>query len=171
LPALALTSDPYVLLWSDLGQGNRVSNAVDLKLRRSETIARDVVVNVVSWNQAQGRTFKTTIRKSQADKTTKQSAVNPQTYNFWPANLNQVQVNQFANSKIEEITRHERNIQATLPGDALLVTRGLLKLVGTGTSWDQVYYPDTVHREISFERGYCMEVTAKNHSPLLTANE
>jgi phage protein D len=168
LPSLALTADPYVLLWSDQGQGNRVSNAMDLKLRRSETVARDVIVNVVSWNQAQARTFKATIRKSQADKTTKQSAVNPQTYNFWPANLNQVQVNQFANSKIEEITRHERIIQATLPGDALLMTRGLVRLVGTGTAWDQVYYPDTVHREISFDRGYCMEVTAKNHSPLLT---
>lgn len=168
MPALALTGDPYVLLWSDLGQGNRVSNMLSLKLRRSETIARDVVVNVASWNQAQGKVFKTTVRKSQANKTTKQSSVNPQTYNFWPPNLNQVQVNQFANAKAEEITRHERGIDVSLPGDSLLVTRGLVRLVGTGSAWDQVYYPDTVRRMISVERGYTMELAAKNHSPLLT---
>jgi hypothetical protein len=171
MPALALTTDPYVLLWSDLGQGNRSSNMLDLKMKRSETIARDVIVNVTSWNQAQGKAFKTTVRKSQANKTAKQSAVNPQTYNFWPANLNQVQVNKFANAKMEEITRHERIVSATLPGDSLLVTRGLVKLVGTGTAWDQSYYPDTVHRSISFEHGYVMEVEAKNHSPLLTPSE
>jgi len=168
LPPLALTSDPYVLLWSDLGQGNRVSNAVDIKMRRSQTLARDVVVNVASWNQAQGKVFKATVKKSQANKTSKQSSVNPQTYNFWPPNLNQVQVNQFANGKAEEITRHERVIQASLPGDGLLQTRGLVKLVGTGTAWDQVYYPDTVRREISFEGGYRMELSAKNHSALLS---
>lgn len=169
-PPLALTTDPYVLLWSDLGQGNRVSNMVSLKMRRSQTIARDVVINVASWNQAQGKVFKTTLRKSQANKTTKQSSVNPQIYYFFPPNLNQVQVNQFANAKAEEITRHERPILATLPGDSLLVTRGMAKLVGTGTAWDQVYYPDTVRRRISVKNGYTMELAAKNHSPLLTAN-
>jgi phage protein D len=167
-PPLALTSDPYILLWSDEGQGNRVSNALDIKLGRSQTLARDVVVNVASWNQAQGKVFKATVKKSQANKASNQSTVNPQTYNFWPPNLDQVQVNQFANAKAEEITRHERVIHASLPGDGLLATRGLVKLVGTGSAWDQVYYPDTVRREISFERGYRMELSAKNHSALIS---
>jgi phage protein D len=170
-PPLALTADPYLLLWSDLRQGNRESNMLSLKLRRSETIARDVVVNVISWNQAQGRTFKATLRKSQANKTSKQSSVNPQIYNFWPPNLDQVQVNQFANARAEEITRHERSIHATLPGDGLLKTRGMVKLVGTGSAWDQAYYPDIVHRTISVEQGYIMELAAKNHSALVTASQ
>jgi phage protein D len=171
LPSLALTGDPYVLTWSDDGQGHRSSNTTDLKLRRSETLARDVVVNVVSWNQAQGKAFKATVRKSQAGKNAKQSSVNPQIYNFWPANLNQVQVNQFANSKAEEITRHERSLVAQLPADSLLATRGLVKLAGTGSAWDQVYYPDTVHRMLNIKEGYTMELVAKNHSQQITSNE
>jgi len=51
-----------------------------------------------------------------------------------------------------------------LPGDNSLTTRGMVQLVGTGTDWDQFYYPDTVTRRISFEEGYRMELRAKNHS-------
>ena len=53
---------------------------------------------------------------------------------------------------------------ARLPGDNLLTTRAQVQLIGTGTAWDQNYFPDTVTRHISFEEGYTMELRAKNHS-------
>ena len=170
-PHLDPTTKPYVITWADAGQGERYSNAKSLRLKRSETLARDIIVNVVSWNQAQGKTFKATVRRSQANKTSAKSSVAPLTYNFYPPNLNQVQVNKYAYAKFDEISRHERNISATLPGDNVLAARGIVQLVGTGTAFDQVYYPDTVHRMISVKDGYTMELAAKNHSPLVAVND
>ena len=69
-----------------------------------------------------------------------------------------------ANSLLADLTRHEKVLSASLPGDNLLTTRAMVKLVGTGTDWDQVYYPDTVHRSLSMAGGYRMELRAKNHA-------
>ena len=158
-PPLALTADPYVLMWSDFGQGNRVSNMLDLKLKRSETIARGIIVNVQSWNQAQGRVFKASVPPKP-----KSGKVSPLVYNFTPPNLNQQQVNAFANAKLHEVTRHEMGITVALPADNLLSVRGLVRLVGTGTAFDQIYYPISITRHISKENGYKMEFEAKNQS-------
>ena len=46
-PPVAPTAEPYVLLWSDLGEGNRVSNLESLRCSRSQTLAKDVIVKVV----------------------------------------------------------------------------------------------------------------------------
>jgi hypothetical protein len=55
-------------------------------------------------------------------------------------------------------------LSASLPGDNKLSTRARVQLVGTGTDWDQYYYPDTITRYVSFEEGYHIELRAKNHS-------
>jgi phage protein D len=166
-PPVLKTTDPYVLLWSDYGQGNRVSNMKELVLRRSETLARDVVVKVYSWNQSQGKVFASTPRRRQVNKTGTQLAQTVQTFSFYPANLTQQQVNQYANSMVEEITKHERTLIARMPGDNLLTTRIPVKLAGTGTDWDQIYYPDTIIRNLSLSNGYTMELRAKNHSAVI----
>jgi hypothetical protein len=57
----------------------------------------------------------------------------------------------------------ERVINAELAGDDTLTIRTPIQLVGTGTSFDQMYYPDTITRSISFE-SFKMRVRAKNHS-------
>jgi phage protein D len=165
-PPVPLTTDPYVLNWSDQGQGNRVANFEDLKMQRSETLARDVIVKVKSWNQAQGITVTSTLTRNQTNKSPRPSQ--PQTYTFYPPNLNKQQADKFARGKMEDITKHERVITGKLPGDSLLTNRSLVKLVGTGTNWDQFYFVDTVTRKMSFTEGYTMEFRAKNHSPKST---
>jgi phage protein D len=166
-PPVALNSDPYVLLWSDQGQGNRVANFEGLKLHRSQTLAKDIIVKVASWNQAQGTTVKAEAKRSQANKS-QRAGGQAQIYTFNPPNLTQAQAQQFANNKAEEITRHERVITGRLPGDNLLTNRSLIKLVGTNTSWDQLYFLDSVTRRMSVTEGYAMEFRAKNHSPQST---
>ena len=69
----------------------------------------------------------------------------------------------------EQITRHERILTASMPGDASLSTRTMVRLVGTNTAYDQMYYPDTVTRRLSFQDGYRMDLRAKNHSTLSEA--
>ena len=87
-----------------------------------------------------------------------------QTYSYSVPNLSRDQAQKLAQATAEDITRHERILTASLPGDNLLTTRCMIDLIGTGTAWDQKYYPDTVTRRLSFEEGYRMEVRAKNHS-------
>jgi hypothetical protein len=87
-----------------------------------------------------------------------------QTYSFTVPNLTRDQAEQFALAQIAEITRHERILTASLPGDNDLTTRAMVQLIGTNTAWDQLYYPATVTRRISFDEGYRMELRAKNHS-------
>ena len=59
-------------------------------------------------------------------------------------------------------------LNVSLPGDNRLTTRAMVQLVGTGSGWDQMYYPDAVTRHVSFEEGYRMDLRAKNHSPQST---
>jgi len=165
-PPVPLTTDPYVLLWSDQGQGQRTANFEDLKMQRSQTLARDVVVKVQSWNQAQGITVTSTLTRNQTNKSPRPSQ--PQTFTFYPPNLNKEQADKFARGKMEDITKHERVITGKLPADSLLTNRSLVKLTGTGTAWDQSYHVDTVTRRMSFKEGYTMEFRAKNHSPKST---
>jgi len=38
-------------------------------------------------------------------------------------------------------------------------------LTGTGTAFDQLYFPESISREMSLQSGYLMTVHAKNSSP------
>ena len=56
-PSPVTTAPPYLLLWSEPGDGTFASNATDIKLQRSETLAKDIDVVVRSWNQKQQKPF------------------------------------------------------------------------------------------------------------------
>jgi hypothetical protein len=157
------TAAPYKLIAPPLGAGNLSSGAVDIKVCRSQTLAKDVIVKIQSWNQKQQKSFIVTYHVSQAFKSQRSGGVS-QTYSYVVPNLTRDQALALAKSTAEDITRHERVLTARLPGDNLLTTRAQVQLTGTGTAWDQNYYPDTVTRHISFDGGYTMELRAKNHS-------
>lgn len=161
-PPPAATGTPYLLLWSEPGDGTYASNATNIRLGRSQTLAGDVIVDVRSWNQKQQRAFTVTARRSRKGKRGRKTG-HAQTYVIIRPNLTKDQAQQLAEAKAEEITRHERTLTASLPGDNALTTRAMVRLAGTGTDWDQLYYPDTVTRRLSMQEGYRMELRAKNH--------
>ena len=159
-PSPVDTNPAYKLEWR-----GGASNAADIRLSRSQTLAKDVVVIVRSWNQKLQRSFKVEYRTtSPATGQREEGRGTFQTYSFNVPNLTRDQCLSFAKSKAEEITRHERVLTATLPGDSALTTRAMIHLIGLGAGWDMMYYPDTVTRRISFEEGYRMELRAKNHA-------
>jgi hypothetical protein len=162
-PPVPLNSDPYVISWSDQGQGNINANVESLKLHRSQTLAKDIIVKVVSWHQADEANVTSIAKRSMANKGQRVGG-QAQTYTFYPPNLNQQQADKFAAAKAEEITRHERVITGAMPADNLMSNRSLIKLSGTGTDWDQFYFVDSITRKMSVREGYSMEFRAKNHS-------
>ena len=122
-----------------------------------------MIVKVQSWNQKQQRSFTVTYKVSQAFKS-QRTGGQSQVYSFVVPNLSRDEAMKWAQARAEEITRNERVLTASLPGDNTLTTRSMVQLVGTGTAWDQNYYPDAVTRHISVAEGYRMELRAKNHS-------
>lgn len=162
-PSPVETSVPYKLVYQGPQTGGVTSSALDMKLSRSQTLAKDVIVKVQSWHQKQQKSFVVTYKVTQAFKS-QRSGGKSQTYSFTVPNLTRDQALALAKAKAEEITRHERVLTARLPGDNLLSTRSMVQLVGTNTAWDQNYYPDTVTRTLSAADGYRMELRAKNHS-------
>jgi phage protein D len=162
-PSPASTAKPYKVLCPGPTGSNNPSNAIDIKVKRSETLARDVIMIIQTWNQKQQKAFKVTYHVSQAFKS-QRSGGKAQTYSYVIPNLTRDQALALAKSMAEDITRNERVLEATLPGDNTLTTRCMVQLSGTKTAWDQNYYPDSVTRHFSVDGGYRMELRAKNHS-------
>lgn len=164
-PSTPINSDPWELVWEPPGwQGNVPwMNGVSLSAERAMTMAKDVVVVVRSWNSRQARGF-TKYSPSNADLSSlDDNAV--QSFVFIHPNLTEAGAQDMANKLREQITRNERLVTIEAAADLTVGARNMLKLTGTGTSWDQAYYVDYVRRNMSFEGGFSMTIHAKNHSP------
>jgi phage protein D len=164
-PKVKDTGGHYAIQWRNPTADIPVaaSNVISLQLSRSLTIAKGVSVVVNSWNAKQKKGFKATYPKSpKPPKPGASGAAAPQIYSYIIAGLTQDQATQRAKSIYDQIVQHMVDLTAYLPGDSLLDCSKLLELRGTGTGWDQIYYPDSVKRSISIDEGYRMEVTAKN---------
>lgn len=160
-PSLDLDSlSPYVLLCAS-GQG-QFANFTGLKMNRSQTLARDIIVIVRSWNQRNGEAFQVQYKRTQANKG-QRAGGQAQTYSYTVPNLDQQGALNYAERTAEQISRQERVITADLEGDDTLTIRTPVQLIGTGTAFDQKYYPDQITRRISFDK-YDMTLRAKNHS-------
>ena len=160
-PSPVPTSTPYLIEWSGIAGQTVQSNANRLNVGRSETLARDIVVQVKSFHQKSQESVYGIARAYNAKSVRRGKA---QLYTFRRPNLNKEQAQKLAESMLADLTRHEMTMTASLPGDNILSTRTLIRIVGTNTTWDQLYYPESVTRRLSFTEGYRMEVQAKNHS-------
>ena len=50
---------------------------------------------------------------------------------------------------LAELTRHERVVIATMPGDLRITPRSMIVLAGTSTAFDQSYFVDEIERTIA----------------------
>ncbi len=159
-PPVAAGSAPYLLWWQQDGQGRVQSNMLAFSAERALTCAKGVNVIVKSWNGKQARAFTRGYPSAKPFGTNSKI----QQYVFVRPNLTEDQAQQLANQLYAEIVRHERTINVTLPGDTILTPRALVQVTGTGTGYDQTYYPNTITRTVD-RCGYLMRLSAKNHSP------
>ncbi len=141
---------------------------LDLRLERSLTLARDIEVTVKSWNSRQQSAFTQTARahgRGQGAGLGGGRAGPPQRYVIVRPNLTSDQALQLAQQKLAELTRHERVISVTMPGELTLTPRSLITLQGTGTDFDQTYYVDTIERHLHLESGFTQHLRCKNMNP------
>lgn len=167
-PGTPPDSTPFVLTWTPPQPIPRF-NAMTLRMERSLTIAKDVQVTVRSWNSQQGRGFTKTAKaiggKAASAASGTKKANTTQNYIFVRPNLDEASAQALANQLAHEITLHERVISVEMPGEPILTPRMMVKLAGTGTSFDQTYYVSSIDRSISFDGGFTQSVRLKNSSP------
>ena len=145
------------------------SNALQFACRRNLTLSRTVKVVVRSANAKQPKGFTVTaevrrVRNRVIGGVQKQSQP-VQEYTYRVPGLQVQEAQELANRRANEISRHEMNLRCLLVGDDLLTPRTPIRVDGTGTAFDQVYYPSSIVRTWSLDVGYTMDVEAKNHSP------
>lgn len=164
----ASNKDVYEIYW-DPATPERpypLSNVKTLVFSRSMTVGRGIQVNVRSWNQKQKKGFTaqypTKARGIQAGKSSPFGGT--QIYSYVLANATQEAANQFAQQKYAELIQHEMKLVATMPADNKLHVTDVIQVTGTGTAYDQQYFPDSIVRSMSMSEGYAMTVRAKNHA-------
>lgn len=138
-------------------------NVLSVHLERALTLAADVQVTVKSWNGRSKAAFVRTVRATSASGTINVGK-NQQSYVFVVPGLTPAEALSYAQAKLAEITRHERVVTITMPGETTITPRSRIAIAGSGTGFDQLYYPDKILRTIDARRGFLQTVTAKNRS-------
>lgn len=140
-----------------------LANVLSLHLERSLTLARDIEVIVKSWNSRQAHAFSQTAHASRGSaKGTSNSK--PHRYVYVIPNLTPDAALKIAQTRLAELSRHERVIHVEMPGELYLAPRQQIVLESTATDFDQVYWIDEIIRRISVERGFTQSLRARNES-------
>ena len=170
-PKPEVTDSPYILQWVAPTNevGHPVLNGKSISFSRNLTLAKDVIVTVRSWNSKQGKGFTKTVQATHNKNTVLSGAAQPtgeaQTYAYTIPGLTAEQTLQKAQTLLREITAHEVNLTCSMPADHNVDTTKVIKVIGTGTKFDQVYFPKSIISRMNMNEGYIMNITATNHSP------
>jgi phage protein D len=147
------------------------SPAPRFSLRRNLTVARDIVVEVISWNSREASPIRAVRRADRSRRGKPRSEAPAQRYVIRKPGLTQQQAIEEAQRKLEEFSRHERMAEVDrLPADMRLTQRHLLVLSGTGTEFDQAYFIDSIQWFIGPAEGFTMRLRARNLAPVSTAS-
>ena len=157
----------YPLKWEAPNEQNGAFafNGKTIHFRRALNIAKGIVVEVIFTMPNKKGNFKVRYPNKATGISVGQSTASSQLYQRTEVGITRDKALQIAQQKHTEITRHEVKINASLPADNVLAVTSLISVTGTGTAFDQTYYPESIVREMDINSGYMMTVTAKNHSP------
>ena len=158
--------DRYAIVWTPPTDDSAapLANTTTLKFSRDLTIAKGVTVEVRSWNAKQKKAFTATWPKAVKHIKPGQSSNDNLTYHFHVAGLTQDQASAKAQAFYNQIVQHMVQLDADLPADSVLTCNSIIAVRGTGTAFDQSYYPSSVKRSLSATEGYRMTVSGKNIS-------
>ncbi len=163
------TANPYLIQWqaATSSQGSPIANVKGITFARSLTVAKGITVTARSASLTQ----KTAVVQSypSSPKSIGVGKSSPfgasQQYFFTlPAGKKPTEVQAYAKQRYDDIVSHEMKLTMHLPSDDALTIATAIKVSGTGTAFDQTYYPRLITREMSMDEGYNMTVEAQNSS-------
>ncbi|MGH8218989.1 MAG: hypothetical protein ACREUT_10565, partial [Steroidobacteraceae bacterium] len=165
------SATPYLITWQPAPSsgGPPSSNTEGLAFSRSLTVAKGIAVTAQSGSFMGPVITRSYPRPVRSIKPGQASPFGPtQGYLFtMPAGKNAQQVEAFAEAMYREIAAHAMKVHGELPGDTVLAKTMPIRVQGTGTAWDQLYYPRSIVRRMSMEEGFAMEFDAQNSTPEL----
>ncbi len=152
-------------VWQWMPGGAAASTMTTLQMERNLALAQDIVVTVQSWNSRQAQMITQTVRSSALGATRASGtagSASATTYVLVRPNLTPQQAMTLATQTLSDLSRHERVITATMPGELDLAPRSLVLLQGTNTEFDQTYSVDEITRQVSAGNGFVQTVRAVN---------
>lgn len=140
----------------------------DLRFSRALTISKGVTVEVMSWNaKRKKKQFTASYPKYAKTTTPGNSTAKTQIYRIIRNGLTPEAANALAQSVYKSIVQHEMKFSGSTAGDNLLTPQTLVRIEGTQSPFDQLYWCDNIKRHMDWEAGYTMSISGKNHSPAL----
>jgi len=168
-PDPSATTTPYLITYTPAPEdgGAASSNTCGLTFLRSLTVAKGISVTAQSASFLGPTITRSYPRAVRSIKPGRASPFGPtQQYLFtMPAGKNAQQVEAFAEAKYREIVSHAMKVHGELPGDVVLAKTTPVRVQGTGTAWDQLYYPRAITRRMSMDEGFTMDFDAQNSTP------
>lgn len=160
------TAMQYPITWTNAdANGTFQSNTKRVSFTRTLTVGKTISVTVRSWNAKQRKGFTASYPVGHVHGIKPGKATSPaQNYSYIIPNLTQDQATKRAQSIYNDIIKHEMRLNAELPADNDLSILNVIPVSGTGTAFDQTYYPESITRRMSINAGYSMDVRARNHS-------
>lgn len=149
------------ILRFDGSLGAPITDVETVRFSRALTVANDVTVKVRSWHAEDKKAYTKTATAVKKDGRNKKGKAH--TYSVVVPNLTPDQAQQRAKSLLGDITHSEVTLDFTGPAYDNVTIRTQIRVEGTGTGFDQVYWPDTITRRWSWDDGYKWDVSAKNH--------
>jgi len=160
----------YVIKWQPPGQlaYPRCNTADDLSFSRALTISKGVTVEVLSWNaKRKNKQFVASYPKASKNTEAGSAITKTQVYRVIRNGLTPESARALAQTIYRNIVQHEMKFSCSTAGDNLLTPRMLVRVEGTQSPFDQLYWCDNVRRTLSQADGYTMYLSGKNHSPAL----
>lgn len=171
-PLPTSATNPYVIYYEDrtLDRPYPISNTEHITFSRDLTLSQDVIVEVrVPFDTATGQAFTV---KAQANNETRKSVPGlpksrekKQIYSFIRSGISKEQALQFAQSTLRGISLHTNKLFVTMPGDITFKKDTIIKVQGTNTDFDNIYYSSHTLRTILPNGGFRMTFEAKNMPP------
>lgn len=151
----------YILECSSVSESVSTANVIQIRFHRNYTIANDLAVTVHGYDLYTQKKYAQTVRRHHVPS----RGTKKQKYIASVSGVTQEQAAQTAQHVALELSLHEKTFSAELAGDLILTPRSVIKLSGYSPRLDQLYYPVSIIRRISFDGGFGMTVDAKNHDP------
>jgi phage protein D len=165
-------AEPYAIQWTPptSTQNTPAANVTSLRFSRGMTVAKGITVTCRSTQHGKKtavvQSYPSAAKTVQAGKSGPFGNVQTYYYNIAP-NLTPQQVESAAEQRYNQIVSHAMKLSAELPADLLMSISVPIQVTGTGTAWDQTYYPRLITRSMSVDEGFAMSVEAQNTTPEL----
>jgi phage protein D len=131
------------------------SDCLDLSLHRSLDIAAGVSVEVKSWDcQTQQSVSQTLSTAASSSPGMNLVIVRP--------NLPTADATLMAQQALAQMSKHERVVSFTMPGDLTSAPRMMMELANTGTDFDGTYQVSEIERSLSLREGFVQHVQARS---------